>query len=48
VIVCLHGFMDSPRTWDLARPALVLAARGRADSVVALAPAGGWDDDSYP
>jgi pimeloyl-ACP methyl ester carboxylesterase len=25
--------------------ALELAARGRADSVVALAPAGGWDDD---
>jgi pimeloyl-ACP methyl ester carboxylesterase len=27
--------------------ALRLAARGRARSVVALAPAGGWDDDSY-
>jgi pimeloyl-ACP methyl ester carboxylesterase len=27
--------------------ALVLATRGRACSVVALAPAGGWDDDSY-
>jgi pimeloyl-ACP methyl ester carboxylesterase len=27
--------------------ALQLAARGRADSVVALAPAGGWNDDSY-
>ncbi len=101
MIVCLHGFMDSPRTWDLVRPelerhddvlapalpghfggppltgfdlagaveeamdaagvetahlvgnslggylALVLATRGRARSVVALAPAGGWDDDSY-
>ena len=101
MIVCLHGFMDSPRTWDLVRPALerhddvlapalpghlggpplkdldlataiekamdaagvetahlvgnslggylalVLATRGRARSVVALAPAGGWDDDSF-
>jgi len=27
--------------------ALQLAARGRAESVVALAPAGGWNDDSY-
>ena len=27
--------------------ALQLAARGRAETVVALAPAGGWDDDSY-
>jgi len=27
--------------------ALQLAARGRARTVVALAPAGGWDDDSY-
>jgi pimeloyl-ACP methyl ester carboxylesterase len=27
--------------------ALQLAARGRAQSVVALAPAGGWADDSY-
>jgi pimeloyl-ACP methyl ester carboxylesterase len=98
VIVCLHGFADSPHTWDLVRPALerehevltpalpghlggrvlngdfdfaadveavmdeagvetahivgnslggylalVLAARGRARSVVALAPAGGAD-----
>jgi pimeloyl-ACP methyl ester carboxylesterase len=96
VIVLLHGFMDSPRTWDLVRPylpddvlapalpghlggpplpddldlaahvervldeagveqadlvgnslggylALVLATRGRARSVVALAPAGGAD-----
>jgi pimeloyl-ACP methyl ester carboxylesterase len=94
VIVLLHGFADSPRTWDLIRPhlgddvlapalpghlggpplngdldlagyvervldeagleqahlvgnslggylALVLAARGRAKTVVALAPAGG-------
>ena len=99
-LVCLHGFMDTPRTWDLVRPALArsyavltpalpghlggppltgrptldaladaveramddagigtahlagnslgghlalrLAARGRARSVVALAPAGGW------
>jgi pimeloyl-ACP methyl ester carboxylesterase len=98
VIVCLHGFADSPHTWDLVRPALerhddvlapalpghlggrqlegdydlasaveaamdeagvetahivgnslggylalVLATRGRARSVVALAPAGGAD-----
>jgi len=97
VIVLLHGFMDSPHTWDLMRPylgaedvlapalpghlggpplrgdfdfssyvervldeagvqrahlvgnslggyvALVLATRGRAQSVVALAPAGGAD-----
>jgi pimeloyl-ACP methyl ester carboxylesterase len=96
VIVLLHGFMDSPRTWDLVRPylgddvlvpalpghlggpplngdldlaahvervmdeagvkrahivgnslgaylALVLAARGRARSVVAFAPPGGAD-----
>jgi pimeloyl-ACP methyl ester carboxylesterase len=97
LIVLLHGFMDSPRTWDLMRPylggeevlapalpghlggpplrgdfdlaghvervldeagvgqahlvgnslggylALVLAARGRARTVVALAPAGGGD-----
>ncbi|MDA0163907.1 alpha/beta hydrolase [Solirubrobacter ginsenosidimutans] len=96
MIVLLHGFMDSPHTWDLVRPylpddvltpalpghlggpplngdldlaahvervmdaagverahivgnslggylALVLAARGRAESVVALAPAGGGD-----
>jgi pimeloyl-ACP methyl ester carboxylesterase len=97
VIVLLHGFMDSPHTWDLLRPylgdedvlapalpghlggpplrgdfdlaghvervmdeagverahlvgnslggyvALVLATRGRAESVVALAPAGGGD-----
>jgi pimeloyl-ACP methyl ester carboxylesterase len=101
-IVLLHGFMDSPRTWDLVAPALQrdyevlapalpghaggppldvrisdelmpdaveeamdaarietahlagnslggwvalqLAARGRARSVVALAPAGGWAD----
>ena len=95
MIVCLHGFMDSWRTWDLVRPylgdvltpalpghlggrplrgnfdfasdiealldeagletahfvgnslggylALVLAARGRAKSVVAFAPAGGAD-----
>ena len=99
-VVLLHGFMGSPRTWDLVRPALdreyevlapglpghfggpaldgpisdelmadaveramdeagvetadlvgnslggwvalQLAARGRARSVVALAPAGGW------
>jgi pimeloyl-ACP methyl ester carboxylesterase len=27
--------------------ALQLAARGRADTVVALAPAGGWADESY-
>jgi pimeloyl-ACP methyl ester carboxylesterase len=98
VIVCLHGLADSPRTWDLVRPALerhdevltpalpghlggrplngdfdlasdveaamdaagvetadivgnslggylalVLATRGRARSVIALAPAGGAD-----
>ena len=97
MIVLLHGFMDSPRTWDLMRPylgdedvlvpalpghlggpplkgdfdlaahvervmdeagvqrahlvgnslggyvALVLATRGRAETVVALAPAGGGD-----
>ncbi len=98
MIVCLHGFVDSPHTWDLVRPALerhhevlapalpghlggrpldgdfdlaaaveaamdeagvetahivgnslggylalVLATRGRARSVVALAPAGGAD-----
>jgi pimeloyl-ACP methyl ester carboxylesterase len=99
-LVCLHGFMDTARTWDLVRPmlerrhevvalalpghaggpalpdelgeavmadaveaamddagiedavvvgnslggwvALQLAARGRARSVVAFAPAGGW------
>ena len=99
-LVCLHGFMDTARTWDLVRPALErrrevvalalpghaggpalpdelgdavladaveramdeagvgeavlvgnslggfvalqLAARGRARSVVAFAPAGGW------
>jgi pimeloyl-ACP methyl ester carboxylesterase len=105
-LVCLHGFTDTWRTWELllpalerrhevlaptlpghaggppldsdatattlvdavesaldeagfatahvagnslgAYPALALAARGRADSVVALAPAGGWPrgDDS--
>jgi pimeloyl-ACP methyl ester carboxylesterase len=99
VIVCLHGFMDSPRTWDLVLPrlgaalapalpghaggpslasiggpgrlvdhleavlddagveaavltgnslgaylALRLAERGRALSVAAFAPAGGWSD----
>jgi pimeloyl-ACP methyl ester carboxylesterase len=101
-LVLLHGFLDTPRTWDLVRPALErrhevlapalaghlggpplagplgrdtlaeaveramddaglrtahvagnslgghvalqLAARGRARSVVALAPAGGWRD----
>ena len=102
-LVCLHGFMDTWRTWELVLPALErdhevlaptlpghaggphisgdgadlafaadaieqamdearfetahiignslggylaleLAARGRADSVVALAPAGGWVD----
>jgi pimeloyl-ACP methyl ester carboxylesterase len=88
VLVLLHGFMDSPVTWDLVRPrlgedvlapplplgdpahvvdalervldgagvetahlagnslggylALRLAERGRARSVVAFAPAGGW------
>jgi hypothetical protein len=70
-LVCLHGFTDTWRSWDLVLPALErrhdvlaptlpghaggppiegeigdaalqLAARGRADSVVALAPAGGW------
>jgi pimeloyl-ACP methyl ester carboxylesterase len=106
-LVCLHGFMDTWRTWELVLPALErhhevlaptlpghaggptisgqishgvladaveramdqagfdsahlvgnslgghvalqLAARGRAKSVVVLAPAGGWakDDDSY-
>src|SRR3954452_1503589 len=107
-LVLIHGFTDSPRTWELVRPALEqhhdvlapalvghaggpplgerqgtrdllpdaleqamdeagietahivgnslggyfalhLAARGRARSVVALAPAGGWakGDDSY-
>lgn len=105
-LVCLHGFMDTWRTWELVLPmlegshdvlaptlpghaggpaltgdpsvmfltdavedamdetgfatahvvgnslggfiALQLATRGRADSVVALAPAGGWatKDDS--
>jgi pimeloyl-ACP methyl ester carboxylesterase len=105
--VCLHGFLDTWRTWELVLPALErehdvlactlaghaggprlstgitdtsladaveqamdaagfatahivgnslggyvalqLAARGRADSIVALAPAGGWapGDDSY-
>jgi pimeloyl-ACP methyl ester carboxylesterase len=100
VIVLLHGFMDTPHTWDLVRPmlerehavlapalpghlggrplqgdfdlastveavmdaagaetahlvgnslggylALVLATRGRAESVVAIAPAGGPDHD---
>jgi len=106
-LVCLHGFTDTWRTWDLVLPALErehdvlaltlpghaggppidapidpavfadgveramdeagfatahlvgnslgghvalqLAARGRANSVVAFAPAGGWapDDESY-
>jgi pimeloyl-ACP methyl ester carboxylesterase len=106
-LVCLHGFMDTWRTWELVLPllershdvlaptlpghaggpalegdpsvafltdaveaamdesgfatahvvgnslggfvALQLAARGRAESVVALAPAGGWaeGDDSW-
>jgi pimeloyl-ACP methyl ester carboxylesterase len=104
-LVLLHGFMDSPRTWELALPALgrehdvltpalvghfggppiegeldaealadgveramddagfatahiagnslggylalKLAERGRARSVVAFAPAGGWLDDSW-
>jgi pimeloyl-ACP methyl ester carboxylesterase len=101
-LVCLHGFSDTWRTWELVIPALErhhdvlipslpghaggppldgdivdaverllddagigaahlvgnslggyiafqLAARGRAASVVALAPAGGWarDDDSW-
>jgi pimeloyl-ACP methyl ester carboxylesterase len=62
--VCLHGFLDTWRTWELVLPALErrhdvlaltlagnslggwvalhVAARGRARSVVALAPAGGW------
>ena len=106
-LVCLHGFTDTWRTWELVLPelerhhevlapallghaggpplegeldgelipdaieramdeagfatahivgnslggyvALQLAARGRAESVVALAPAGGWDpDDGAP
>jgi pimeloyl-ACP methyl ester carboxylesterase len=104
-LVCLHGFMDTWRTWELALPALErrhdvlaptlaghaggppadgaisataladgveramdaagfetahiagnslggyvalqLAARGRARTVVAFAPAGGWADDSW-
>ncbi len=104
-LVCLHGFLDTWRTWELVLPALArhhdvlaptlaghaggppipgeitdtvvadaveramdtagfalahivgnslgghvalqLAARGRAQTVVALAPAGGWADDSY-
>ncbi|MCW2989786.1 MAG: alpha/beta hydrolase fold protein [Solirubrobacterales bacterium] len=104
-LVCLHGFTDTWRTWELVLPelqrhhdvlaptllghaggpalegeldaamladaveramddagfgrahlvgnslggyvALQLAARGRAESVVALAPAGGWADDAY-
>jgi pimeloyl-ACP methyl ester carboxylesterase len=104
-LVCLHGFIDTWRVWELVLPALErrhdvlaltlaghaggppiegevgdavladaveramdaagfelahlvgnslggyvalqLAARGRARSVVALAPAGGWRDDSY-
>jgi pimeloyl-ACP methyl ester carboxylesterase len=99
-LVCLHGFLDTPRTWELVLPALErehdvlapalplddaanatatvdalervlddaglptvhlvgnslggylalrLAARGRARTVVALAPAGGWapDDTSW-
>jgi pimeloyl-ACP methyl ester carboxylesterase len=104
-LVCLHGFMDTWRSWELVLPALErrhdvlavtlpghaggpplvedgasmldaveramdeagfetahlagnslggyaalrLAERGRAESVVALAPAGGWavDDESY-
>lgn len=42
-MVCLHGFTDTRRTWELA-------ARGRAQTVVAFAPAGGWaqGDESYP
>jgi len=104
-LVCLHGFMDTSRTWELVLPALErhhdvlvptlaghaggppldglvtaealadkveramdaagfetahfagnslggylalqLAARGRARTVVAFAPAGGWADDSW-
>jgi pimeloyl-ACP methyl ester carboxylesterase len=99
-LVCLHGFADTWRTWELVLPALErrhdvlaptlsghaggppldgpladaveramddagfatahvvgnslggfvalqLAERGRACSVVALAPAGGWADDSW-
>jgi pimeloyl-ACP methyl ester carboxylesterase len=104
-LVCLHGFMDTARAWELALPALErehevlapalighyggppvegeldaevladgveramddagfetahiagnslggylalkLAERGRARSVVAFAPAGGWTDDSW-
>jgi pimeloyl-ACP methyl ester carboxylesterase len=104
-LVLVHGFGDTPRTWELVRPALErrhavlapalpghaggppldgavthalmadaveramdaagldtahvagnslgghvalqLAERGRARSVVALAPAGGWADDSW-
>ena len=104
-LVCLHGFLDTWRTWELVLPALErrhdvlaltlaghaggppiegeittdtladaaeraideagfetahlvgnslggfvalqLAARGRARTVVALAPAGGWKDDSH-
>ncbi|HYF27710.1 MAG TPA: alpha/beta hydrolase [Baekduia sp.] len=82
-MVCLHGFTDTWRTWELVLPALEgevtaaavadavegamddagvaaahlvgnslggwlaleLAARGRALTVVALAPAGGWAAD---
>jgi pimeloyl-ACP methyl ester carboxylesterase len=104
-LVCLHGFTDTWRTWELVLPALErrfevfaptlpghaggppletpavkeaadqlevmlddagigtapilgnslggflaleLAARGRAESVVALAPAGGWPPDDSP
>jgi pimeloyl-ACP methyl ester carboxylesterase len=99
-LLLLHGFMDTPRTWELVLPALErryevlapalpghlggppadgeladaleralddagiqtahvagnslggylalsLAARGRARSVVAFAPAGGWADESW-
>ena len=99
-LVCLHGFADTWRVWELVLPALErrhdvlaltlaghaggpsfdgdlagaveramdaagfelahlvgnslgghvalrLSARGRARTVVALAPAGGWVDDSY-